>query len=163
MSRAAFDLGLRAEPNNFSLVRAPFALDAARRQTYRSTGWSGESEVSLTWFPLSPSVLKLGWRVYLVSRASAAAVELVIDAVSGEVLRRRPMSADVGDASYLVFAGDSPTPLSPGRSVSNIVAQPELAPRVQIAESAVRTRSPHRKGGLTMGSMRRVAATWTPF
>lgn len=94
--------------------------------------------VRLMWLPLNRHALRLCWCVHLTSLAQRDGFEVLIDVESGQALRKRSMSSSVGDASYLVFASDSPSPLSPGHSAPSSV-QPPLVSRTLVPESSVRS------------------------
>lgn len=83
------------------------------RQRFSSASLRGAAVVSLTWVPVGKGTLRLGWDVIFTQRASGRMFRQIVDAFTGEVLLRWGLTADLADASYRVFPGNSPSPLLP--------------------------------------------------
>jgi uncharacterized repeat protein (TIGR01451 family) len=99
-------------------------------------GLKGETRGRLVWLPLSPSAARLCWQIELtVARAS---YRILVDAIQGDILLRRSLTYDLTNATYRVFTGDSPSPLSPGHGEPGKF-QPGTGERRLVATSALST------------------------
>ena len=68
----------------------------------------------LVWLPMSPSDIRLCWLTRVEGRRSRRAYEITVDAGTGEMLVRANAVAEQAQATYRVYASDSPRPMSPG-------------------------------------------------
>ncbi|PYK98688.1 MAG: hypothetical protein DME19_11545, partial [Verrucomicrobia bacterium] len=68
----------------------------------------------MVWLPMNRTSLRLCWQVQLTSRSRAELYLVVVDAETGEVLVRRSLTNYLTNASYRVFAAESPAPMLPG-------------------------------------------------
>src|SRR5204862_8211606 len=84
------------------------------------------------------NTLWLCWDVILMGRTRQEMYRVLVEAESGEVLLRNSLGADISNASYRVYTGDSPTPMSPGLSTP-ISNQPPVVSRVLVVTNAVNT------------------------
>ena len=110
-----------------------------RRQAFHGGALKGEAIVRLVWLPLDESTMRLCWRVMLKTRGHAERYRVLVDAETGEVWKRDCMTTDISNASYRVYLGDSPTPLSPGYPTPGNTNQPGTAPRTLVTLSALST------------------------
>lgn len=111
----------------------------AQRQKFRGGALKGEADISLCWLPMSEAELRLCWRITLVSPAQKRMFDVLVDADSGEVLVRNCLTADISNASYRVFTGDSPTPFLPGYNSPGNANQPATASRQLVTLPALNT------------------------
>ncbi len=96
------------------------------------------AEVSLVWLPMDAATMRLCWRVVFVVRATGWMYQTVVDAETGEVLVRHSLTENIQDATYSVFTGESPTPMSPDLATPS-TAQPSLVNRQLVTLSALDT------------------------
>lgn len=109
------------------------------RQTFRGPPLNGEAVTKLVWLPFGQDSLRLCWHVELTSRARGEMYRLLIDAQTGEVLVRHRLTEYLSDASYRVYTSDSPSPYSPGCTVSTCTTQPPIVARTLVTWSALDT------------------------
>jgi uncharacterized repeat protein (TIGR01451 family) len=119
------------------------ALDAApagaqRTQRFKAGGLPGEAQVQLVWLPLDGSTLRLCWDVAVTRHVGNERYRVLIDAQTEELHVRQRLTVYLTDASYRVFAGDSPTPFSPGWPTPN-TNQPPAAARALVTLAALNT------------------------
>lgn len=114
------------------------AGDARRAQKFRAGTLPGEARAALVWLPLGDGELRLCWEVFLRRHEGGESFRVLIDAQNGEAWVRQCLTKHLSDASYRVWTGDSPTPLSPGWPTLN-TNQPPVAPRALVTLGALNT------------------------
>lgn len=87
---------------------------AMRRQKFQGPALRGEAMAQLTWLPWDADTLRLAWEIWLSGNTEGNGYQILIDAASGETLRRLSQTVDASNASFRVFTSDSPKPFSPG-------------------------------------------------
>jgi hypothetical protein len=113
------DVQLRSTENNGKVV------------TFYSGQFSNPSRAELMYFPLEPGLARLAWRVSLWE--PVAAYYVVVDAQTGELLWRKNTTQDqTQTATYSIYDGDSPGPLSPSPSLPGVGTQGPAAARSTI-------------------------------
>jgi hypothetical protein len=120
------------------------AEGAERKQRF-SAPLLSDTMAQLSWLPLNETTLRLCWDVTLMSLAQVHMFRVLVDAQTGEILKRTSLTNDISDATYRVFgdAGtlqplDSPAPMSPGFSTPG-TTQPAVAARILVTTSALDT------------------------
>jgi hypothetical protein len=111
---AAQNIGEVLEASQVTPVTA--AQGIIRQQRFTAPTLAGKAYASLSWLPVSKTALRLCWSITLTGKSSLQMYRVLVDAKTGEVLIRRSQTRYISDASYSVYTGDSPTPLSPGCS-----------------------------------------------
>jgi hypothetical protein len=134
---AAHDLG--QELKEADLRASGSAVGNERKQRFTAPAIRREAHTRLVWLPTSDSTMTLCWEVALCVRARAEVYRILIDARSGEVLVRRCQTTDISNASYRVFTGDSPTPMSPGYASPGNTNQPATVSRSLVTLQAINT------------------------
>lgn len=119
------------------------ALDAVsavaqKTQRFKAGGLPGEAQTQLVWLPMDAATLRLCWQVEITRRTGGERYCVLVDAQTGEVYVRRRLTVYLTEASYRVFASDSPTPFSPGWPTPN-TNQPPVVPRSLVTLSALNT------------------------
>jgi uncharacterized repeat protein (TIGR01451 family) len=109
-----------------------------QRHRFHGLGLKGEAEAKLMWLALERAQLRLCWDVLLMSRARGEMFRSLVDASTGELLRRECLTRSLSDASYRVWTRDSPSPLLPGHS-SPVTNQPPVVARTLVTLSALDT------------------------
>ena len=102
-----------------------------------------EPRAKLTWLPMNATSVRVCWNVLLTQQARGEMFQLLVDAESGEVLLRRCLTEHVSDASYRVFPGDSPRPMSPGLALPESTQAPEVARTLVTTPALNLTASPN--------------------
>ncbi len=139
--RAAQNLDVPLMPRDLAVIEKSAA--PAQRHRLRAVGLTGETSAELIWLPMSEQEVRLCWDVILKPSSRAEVFRVIVDAQSGTVLLRRCLTTYLTDATYRVFIGDSPTPLSPGHATP-LTTQPPLVARSLVTLSALDTNaSPH--------------------
>ncbi|MDB6035014.1 MAG: hypothetical protein JWM16_5352 [Verrucomicrobiales bacterium] len=133
---AAQHLG-QAQAQDADLDPLDQPADAQRKQQFRASFTRGPAHVRLVWLPVDESTLRLCWEVALKVRTHPEVYRLLLDAQTGEVLLRRCQTTDISNASYRVFTGDSPTPMSPGYAAPGNPSQPSAVSRSLVTLSAI--------------------------
>ncbi len=110
-----------------------------RRQRFSGTALRGEAMVRLVWLPMDADRMRLCWRVMLKAKSNPARYRVLVDAASGEVWKRDCLTTDLSNASYMVFTGESPTPLTPSYAAPGETAQPPTVARTLVTLSALNT------------------------
>ena len=128
----ALDVGFAAGAVR-EVVGGPGAASGWRHFT--APGLSGMAATRAVWLPDPTGRLQPAWEIILTSRASQEMHQLVVDAGTGAVARDRVLTEHLTPASYLVFFGDSPTPLSPSYS-SPTNSQPAVVDRKLVTTNA---------------------------
>lgn len=131
---AAANLGLPLLEND--LVAAVSNNQPTHQFTAQAA--KGPIHVQLKWLPLDPANLRLCWEVILIQRKDGVSFRLLVDVDSGEILIRHCLTSSISDASYRVFTGDSPSPMSPSLSTPSTV-QPALVSRSFVVTPALNT------------------------
>jgi alpha-tubulin suppressor-like RCC1 family protein len=115
-----------------------------RKQPFTAAGIS-DTTAQLTYMPMDDRNVRAAWDITSFSLAQNEMFRFVIDAVTGELLYRQSLTADISDATYRVYADsvtkqpvDSPMPLSPSHSTPSSV-QPAEVPRQIITLDALDT------------------------
>ncbi len=134
---AARNLGATLEDERVTAVAGP-APGAERRQRFQAAALKGASDARLVWLPMSQDALRLCWEVVLTSRARHEMFRVLVDAQTGEPLVRRGLTEHLSDATYRVFTGESPSPLSPGWPTP-LTNQPPLVARTLVTLAALDT------------------------
>lgn len=101
--------------------------DPERHQTFRAPALKGDAYTRLTWFPVTPKSLRLCWEVIFESASRREMFLALIDARDGTVLLRRNLTRHASTASFRVFTGESPNPMSPGYSSPNSIQPPTVS------------------------------------
>jgi len=113
------------------------AQGQVRKQVFSaSAGIKGDAYAELAWFPSSRTQLRLCWQVLFTSPWRNEMYLALVAADTGEVLLRRSLTTTSSDATYRVFTGRSPAPMSPGWPAPNS-AQPPLTERSLITLAAL--------------------------
>jgi alpha-tubulin suppressor-like RCC1 family protein len=102
---------------------------AQKRQRLNAPGLKDDVEAKLVWFPIHGSNMRLAWCVGLISTSTQEGYQILVDAETGEILLRQSLTSHASPASYRIFPGDSPTPMSPGHATPS-GTQPALVSRV---------------------------------
>ncbi len=98
----------------------------------------GDTEARLVWLPLRDTPARRCWEVLLTSRLRGEMFCLLVDAQTGDVWVRRCLTSHISPATYRVFTGDSPSPLSPGHATPS-TNQPPLVARSLVTITALNT------------------------
>ncbi len=114
------------------------AQGADRHQPFQAAAFKGTIDARLVWLPMNRRTLRLCWDIVLISRNRNEMFRLLIDAQDGGVLVRQSLTEHISNASYRVFAAESPTPLMPAYASPTTVQPPQVA-RVLVVTNAVDT------------------------
>jgi len=136
VATAAAEIG--EHPGTAEVTRQQSPEGASQRQFLIAPGLNGRAQAELVWLPLSADRLRLCWEIMLVSKARGEAYRVLVDAESGEPLLRHCLTSYLSDATYRIYASDSPSPFSPGNP-SPISSQPPLTARTLATLSALDT------------------------
>ncbi len=90
----------------------------------------------LVWLPLDRAKLRLAWEVFITTSRWRESYQVLVDAITGEILVRRSLNRYISDATFNVYTSDSPSPFSPGHQTPSS-SQPPLTNRVLVTTSAV--------------------------
>jgi hypothetical protein len=134
---AARNVGEDATEEAVTAVGEP-AANPEKSQKFKAAFLLGEGDAKLTWLPVDGEKLRLCWEVVLTSRSRREMFRVLVDSQSGEVLLRHCLTQYISDATYNVFTGDSPSPLSPGYSTPQS-AQPPVVSRTLVTLPALST------------------------
>jgi hypothetical protein len=115
----------------------PVPVGPEKRQSFNSV-FLAHAQAELCWLPITRNNLRLCWRVMLAGAGAVEAFQVVIDAETGGAWLRQCMTESLSDASYRVFTGDSPSPMTPGWSSPN-TNQPSITNRVLVVTNALST------------------------
>ncbi len=99
---------------------------ADRPHEFKAGSCPGTALASLTWLPFSAAEMRLCWSVEITRRFRGETFRVLIDAHTGELQIRRKLTFDSGEAAYHIFAGESPTPMSPGWPTPQTNQPPEV-------------------------------------
>ena len=137
LALASASLGPEMDEREIKLAARP-ATAAGEALFLDAPALRGPARVRLVWLPLSPAAVRLCWEVILTSHHARAMFLLLVDAETGEVWLRRGLTKHDATASFRVYAGDSPTPFSPGHFIVS-AAQPPEVERTLVTWSALNT------------------------
>ncbi len=151
---AGRDIGERIDAREVYPVFNTAPEGAEKQMRFNAAALQGETIASLVWLPLDRNTMRLCWRVLPTGRTRGELYEVLVDAETGEPQVRHCWTAYLSPASYRIFAGDSPTPMSPGWSTPS-AAQPAQAAQADIEESTVRSLTASPNGWINDG------VTWT--
>lgn len=107
-----------------------------RLQKFKAGRLPGVAQASLVWLPIARDRLRLCWVVEVTRRERGERFKMLVDVETGEVVLRQRLTFDFSDASYLVYTGESPAPLSPTWPTPS-KAQPPLVPPQLVTMSAL--------------------------
>ena len=114
-------LQLAADAAGIRLTIAPQPrrgpIGAEHRQRFGcACDFAGDIDLRRVYFPMSQVELRPAWAVVMPVPGSGDVYEVLIDAVTGQLLRRwnRRQTATTEEVTYRVFTDDSPAPGSPG-------------------------------------------------
>jgi len=119
---------------NFGMPR--FAGPASQRQAWTPTADFRQDELihtELVYFPLTRHQIHPAWSLVLPEKGIGNTYEMIVDAVTGEVLRRwnRLHFGGTENITFRVYTSDSPQPGSPGLDVPDTTQFP-VVPRELI-------------------------------
>ena len=123
---AAQDVGENLALSQVSSV-AGQAGDAERHETFRAPALKGDAYANLTWLPISAKSFRLSWKLIFESQSRHEMFLTLVDAQTGKTLLRRTLTRHASPATFRVFTGESPTPLSPGFSSPNTSQPPQVS------------------------------------
>lgn len=132
---AAANVGLKIGENEV-LFTATSNPDSGF-QTLNALSLAEPAHTRKVWFPLRKGQLQLAWQVIFRGRQDFM-YQVVIDSETGEILQRHCLTEAQSPATYRIYIGDSPTPLSPGYSNPTTTQPPEIA-RVLTTLIAINT------------------------
>lgn len=110
---------------------------AEQAQQLTAPGFS-DTAAHLSWVPMDEDTLRLAWEIETFSLQQNEMFRLLIDAEDGKILVRQSLTADISNASYRVFTGDSPTPMTPGHNTP-LSTQPAEVARSLVTTQALNT------------------------
>ncbi len=118
-ARQALQLATEATGINSTAAPEPRGEPSGpeHRQHFGSTrNFPGEIALPRVYFPVSQVQLRPAWEVIMPVPGNGHVYEVLIDAVTGQLLRRwnRRRTATTEEVTYRVFSNDSPAPGSPG-------------------------------------------------
>jgi hypothetical protein len=135
---AARDVGEALDTADIAAVAAPADSDPAKLQRFQAPVLAGETEARLVWLPINDTSLRLCWQVILTSQSRSEMFLILLDTETGETLLRHCLTDYISPATYRVFTGDSPGPMTPGPATPSTVQAP-IVPRVLVTLSALDT------------------------
>jgi len=92
---------------------------AERKRRFTAPALTGDATAALVWLPMDRNTMRLCWRVILTGSTSGKLFQVLVDARTGEAQLRHCWTFGLQNASYRVFASDSPSPFSPGHLTPN--------------------------------------------
>ena len=143
-----------AENVGISLTVAPDALNAPEGLTERVV-WSSTPDfradepitTELIYFPRTRSDIRTAWSVLIPEKGIGNPYEMLVDATTGEVLRRWNRLHFFGgsqDATFRVFTEDSPAPGTPGTPTASTTQFPTVSRSlVTVTGASVAAASPN--------------------
>jgi Fungalysin metallopeptidase (M36)/Fungalysin/Thermolysin Propeptide Motif len=143
-----------AEDIGVAITRLPVATDAPQGAA-RKQVWSGSPDfrpempitTELVYFPRTRDDIRPAWSLILPQRGVGHTWEMLVDATTGEVLRRLDalqFFSSTQSITFNVYTGDSPAPGSPGSTTPNQFQFPLVSRRlVTIHPSDVAAWSPN--------------------
>lgn len=114
------------------------ALAGRPHKRYRTGKHPRPALVKLVWLPISPTAMRLAWEVHLARDLDGDMYRLLVDAETGDVVLRHLRTFYLSEASYRVFTGPSPAPLSPAHPTPSTNQAP-VVPRELVTLSALST------------------------
>lgn len=114
-----------------------------QQQEFDARPLLNEASAQLVWLPQNAEHMRLCWEVISVSRRTGWMHRTLVDAESGVVARQVSLTEAISPASYRVFTGDSPTPLSPGHPTPLGTQPPEVSRELVTLPALNTTASPN--------------------
>lgn len=139
MTRVATNLG--GELQRDAVTPKPATQSAEKTQKLTVPGYS-DTTAHLSWVPMDEDTLRLAWEIETFSLQQNEMFRLLIDAEDGKILVRQSLTADISNASYRVFTGDSPTPMTPGHNTPLSTQPAEVARSLVMTQALNTTASP---------------------
>lgn len=136
LALAAADVGESVDAEQ--LVSSGAADEAERSESFSGPVFKGDARVWLSWLPLDAQSMRLCWETVFFSRTQNAMFLALVDAESGKVWVRRTLTVHAAAATYRVYTGASPTPMSPG-FLYPMTNQPPYVSRELITLTALDT------------------------
>lgn len=125
VSRAAASIGVEVSPGD---LRAKEQAADGLAVTFEPGPFDDDINVEQVYFPIEPGIADLAWSMVLWQELDAYYV--IVSAEGGELLFRKNIVNDQSaPATYVVYNGDSPAPLSPTTATPGSGIQPPLVPR----------------------------------
>jgi hypothetical protein len=135
LEEAAASLGGTLDLTKVTPKAAPQGTEQA--QKLNAPGFT-DTTAHLSWVPMDEDTLRLAWEIETFSLQQNEMFRLLIDAEDGKILVRQSLTADISNASYRVFTGDSPTPMTPGHNTP-LSTQPAEVARSLVTMQALNT------------------------
>ena len=135
LALAAANVGTELAEENIQPAGEPEGPQ--QRQHFAARGIA-DARAALVWLPMDEKTMRLAWSVILSSKARGEMFRVLVDAETGAVPVRQGLTEYLSDASYRVFTGDSPTPMSPGLAAP-ASTQPPLVARTLVTTPALNT------------------------
>ncbi len=132
---AARNIGEAVQAADVTAQDAP--ADAEKKQTFHAAALRGAT-VHFTWLPMDKGTARLCWDVVLTGRTGGEMFRILVDAATGETQVRHCLTNYISEATYRVFTGDSPTPMSPSLATP-ATTQPAQVARTLVTLSALDT------------------------
>ncbi len=140
--RAARSIGLDVDPAQLAPIREPAGPE--QRQTFaRSRYFNAEVSARAVQFPVTRRSVRPAWELFLGAAASVHRYQVIVDAISGEVLLRRSITL-FENARWRVYPPplQSPAPLYPGPSTPD-GSQGVVVPAALVEAGAPTPASPN--------------------
>ena len=138
---AARSLGDPLEQSHLSTASATRGEE--EQQEFEASPLLTEASAQLVWLPQNAETMRLCWEVISVSRRTGWMHRTLVDAETGTVSRQASLTEAISPASYRVFTGDSPTPLSPGHATPLNSQPPEVSRELVTITALNTTASPN--------------------
>lgn len=107
------------------------STDSEARITFATANMADDARAWRLYFPVAPGVLRLAWATEIVG--DPMGYLSIIDALDGTLLFRKNLTSfQTQPATYSIYAGDSPAPLSPTTAVPGSNTQPPAVPRTMV-------------------------------
>ena len=132
---AARNIGEAVQAADVTAKDAP--ADAEKKQSFHAAALRGAT-VHFTWLPMDKGTARLCWEVVLTGRTGGEMFRVLVDAGTGETHVRHCLTNYISEATYRVFTGDSPTPMSPSLATP-ASTQPAQVARTLVTLSALDT------------------------
>ena len=137
---AARNIGEAVQAANVAAQDAP--AGAEKKQGFRAAALRGAT-VHFTWLPMDKGTARLCWEVVLTGRTRGEMFRILVDAETGETHVRHCLTHYISEATYRVFTGDSPTPMSPSLATPATTQPPEVARELVTLSALDTTASPN--------------------
>ena len=119
--------------------KLPISREMAQAIAGRNVGGDADgARTKLVWLATSPDAMRLAWEVPAKARAGGDVYRLLVDSETGEVLVRHARTFYLSDATYHVFTGASPAPMSPALPTPSTNQAPTV-PRTMVTIAALST------------------------